>query len=155
MGGTDSTKLDADSQSEGFVAVSAEPGSAPQTHAADGEPGTREQHDGAPPSESAAQAEASPPEFVAHDQEAPPLSATHEHSPAEPHASQDEPSLAESAATRQGPPPPAPPAAHEAPPPGAPDLVLDERLSSAAAPFLYLLAVVLVAVAAYLIYSFL
>ncbi len=33
-----------------------------------------------------------------------------------------------------------------------PDLVLDERLNSAAAPFLYLLAVVLIVVAGYFVY---
>jgi hypothetical protein len=35
-----------------------------------------------------------------------------------------------------------------------PDLVLDERLDSAAAPFLYLLAVILLAVAGYFVYTF-
>lgn len=35
-----------------------------------------------------------------------------------------------------------------------PDLILDERLSSAAAPFLYLLAIILIAVAGYFIYAF-
>ncbi len=36
-----------------------------------------------------------------------------------------------------------------------PDLVLDERLTSAAAPFLYLLAIILIAVAGYFAYVFL
>ncbi len=35
-----------------------------------------------------------------------------------------------------------------------PDLVLDERLTSAAAPFLYLLSTVLIAVAGYFVYLF-
>ncbi|MFZ1108836.1 MAG: hypothetical protein WAN43_10915 [Rhodomicrobium sp.] len=38
-------------------------------------------------------------------------------------------------------------------PPG-PDLILDERLNSAAAPFLYLLAIILIAVAGYFVYIF-
>ncbi len=36
-----------------------------------------------------------------------------------------------------------------------PDLILDERLNSAAAPFLYLVAIILVAVAGYFVYTFL
>jgi hypothetical protein len=36
-----------------------------------------------------------------------------------------------------------------------PDLILDERLTSAAAPFLYLLAIILIAVAGYFVYVFL
>ncbi len=36
-----------------------------------------------------------------------------------------------------------------------PDLILDERLTSAAAPFLYLLAIFLIAVAGYFAYVFL
>lgn len=36
-----------------------------------------------------------------------------------------------------------------------PDLILDERLTSAAAPFLYLLAIILIAVAGYFAYTFL
>ncbi len=36
-----------------------------------------------------------------------------------------------------------------------PDLILDERLNSAAAPFLYLLSLVLIAVAGYFVYTFL
>jgi hypothetical protein len=36
-----------------------------------------------------------------------------------------------------------------------PDLILDERLNSAAAPFLYLLAIILLAVAGYFAYTFL
>ncbi len=35
-----------------------------------------------------------------------------------------------------------------------PDLILDERLTSAAAPFLYMLAIALVAGAGYLVYMF-
>jgi len=35
-----------------------------------------------------------------------------------------------------------------------PDLILDERLTSAAAPFLYTLSVVLIAVAGYFVYLF-
>jgi hypothetical protein len=35
-----------------------------------------------------------------------------------------------------------------------PDSVLDERLNSAAAPFLYLLAIILIAVAGYFVYTF-
>jgi hypothetical protein len=35
-----------------------------------------------------------------------------------------------------------------------PDLILDERLNSAAAPFLYLLAIILIAVAGYFAYTF-
>ncbi len=35
-----------------------------------------------------------------------------------------------------------------------PDLILDERLTSAAAPFLYMLSVVLIAVAGYFVYLF-
>jgi hypothetical protein len=35
-----------------------------------------------------------------------------------------------------------------------PDLILDERLNSAAAPFLYLLSVILIAVAGYFLYNF-
>ncbi len=36
-----------------------------------------------------------------------------------------------------------------------PDLILDERLTSAAAPFLYMLSVVLIGVAGYFVYLFL
>ncbi len=36
-----------------------------------------------------------------------------------------------------------------------PDLILDERLNSAAAPFLYLLSIILIAVAGYFVYTFL
>ncbi len=39
--------------------------------------------------------------------------------------------------------------------PNAPDLILDERLTSAAAPFLYLLSIILIAIAAYFLYIFL
>ncbi|MFT4077677.1 hypothetical protein [Rhodomicrobium sp.] len=66
-----------------------------------------------------------------------------------------ETSLADAAEARQEAPAAQPAASHEPPPPGAPDLILDERLSSAAAPFLYLLAIILLAVAGYLVYSFL
>jgi|GEM_PF-4569888 len=66
-----------------------------------------------------------------------------------------ETSLADAAEARQEAPTAQPAASHEPPPPGAPDLILDERLSSAAAPFLYLLAIILLAVAGYLVYSFL
>ncbi len=38
--------------------------------------------------------------------------------------------------------------------PVGPDLLLDERLSSAAAPFLYLLSIILIAVAGYFAYMF-
>ena len=44
---------------------------------------------------------------------------------------------------------------HDAPLPPGPDLILDERLTSAAAPFLYMLSVVLIAVAGYFVYLFL
>ncbi len=44
---------------------------------------------------------------------------------------------------------------HDVPFRPGPDLVLDERLTSAAAPFLYLLAVVLIAVTGYFVYLFL
>ena len=43
---------------------------------------------------------------------------------------------------------------HEAPLRLGPDLNLDERLTSAAAPFLYLLSTVLIAVAGYFVYLF-
>jgi hypothetical protein len=39
--------------------------------------------------------------------------------------------------------------------PGGPDLILDERLTSAAAPFLYLLSIILIAIAGYFLYNFL
>ncbi len=35
-----------------------------------------------------------------------------------------------------------------------PDLILDERLTSAAAPFLYMLSIILIAVAGYFVYLF-
>jgi hypothetical protein len=35
-----------------------------------------------------------------------------------------------------------------------PDVILDERLNSAAAPFLYLLAIVLISIAGYFVYAF-
>ena len=44
---------------------------------------------------------------------------------------------------------------HERPAHAGPDLISDERLNSAAAPFLYLLAVVLTAAAGYFVYMFL
>ena len=43
---------------------------------------------------------------------------------------------------------------HDAPMLPGPDLILDERLTSAAAPFLYMLSVVLIAVAGYFVYLF-
>jgi hypothetical protein len=43
---------------------------------------------------------------------------------------------------------------HDAPMQPQPDLILDERLTSAAAPFLYMLSVVLIAVAGYFVYLF-
>ena len=43
---------------------------------------------------------------------------------------------------------------HDAPMPSEPDLILDERLTSAAAPFLYMLSLVLIAVAGYFVYLF-
>jgi hypothetical protein len=43
---------------------------------------------------------------------------------------------------------------HDAPMPPGPDLILDERLTSAAAPFLYMLSLVLIAVAGYFVYLF-
>ena len=43
---------------------------------------------------------------------------------------------------------------HDAPMRPGPDLILDERLTSAAAPFLYMLSVVLIAVAGYFVYLF-
>jgi hypothetical protein len=44
---------------------------------------------------------------------------------------------------------------HDIPMRPGPDLILDERLTSAAAPFLYMLSVVLIAVAGYFVYLFL
>jgi len=41
---------------------------------------------------------------------------------------------------------------HNAPLPSEPDLILDERLTSAAAPFLYMLSLALIAVAGYFVY---
>jgi len=46
------------------------------------------------------------------------------------------------------------PSHSDIPMPPGPDLVLDERLTSAAAPFLYLLSVILIAVAGYFVYLF-
>ena len=43
---------------------------------------------------------------------------------------------------------------HDAPMPPGPDLILDDRLTSAAAPFLYMLSLVLIAVAGYFVYLF-
>jgi hypothetical protein len=43
---------------------------------------------------------------------------------------------------------------HPVPMRAGPDLILDERLTSAAAPFLYMLAIALVAVAGYFVYMF-
>ena len=43
---------------------------------------------------------------------------------------------------------------HDAPMRSGPDLILDERLTSAAAPFLYMLSIVLIAVAGYFVYLF-
>jgi hypothetical protein len=43
---------------------------------------------------------------------------------------------------------------HGAPLPSEPDLILDERLTSAAAPFLYMLSLALIAVAGYFVYLF-
>ena len=43
---------------------------------------------------------------------------------------------------------------HDALMPPGPDLILDERLTSAAAPFLYMLSLVLIAVAGYFVYLF-
>ena len=43
---------------------------------------------------------------------------------------------------------------HDAPMLPGPDLILDERLTSAAAPFLSMLSVVLIAVAGYFVYLF-
>lgn len=40
----------------------------------------------------------------------------------------------------------------DAPLPAEPDLILDERLTSAAAPFLYMLSLALIAVAGYFVY---
>ena len=42
----------------------------------------------------------------------------------------------------------------DAPLPAEPDLILDERLTSAAAPFLYMLSLALIAVAGYFVYLF-
>jgi hypothetical protein len=46
------------------------------------------------------------------------------------------------------------PAHADVPLPPASDLIIDERLTSAAAPFLYLLSIILIAVAAYFLYIF-
>ena len=43
---------------------------------------------------------------------------------------------------------------HDIPMRPGPDLIMDERLTSAAAPFLYMLSVVLIAVAGYFVYLF-
>jgi hypothetical protein len=43
---------------------------------------------------------------------------------------------------------------HDAPLPSEPDLILDERLTSAAAPFLYMLSLALIAVAGNFVYLF-
>ena len=43
---------------------------------------------------------------------------------------------------------------YDAPMPSEPDLILDERLTSAAAPFLFMLSLVLIAVAGYFVYLF-
>ena len=43
---------------------------------------------------------------------------------------------------------------HDTPMRPGPDLILDERLTSAAAPFLYMLSIVLIAVAGYFVYLF-
>ena len=43
---------------------------------------------------------------------------------------------------------------HNASLPSEPDLILDERLTSAAAPFLYMLSLALIAVAGYFVYLF-
>ena len=43
---------------------------------------------------------------------------------------------------------------HDAPLPSEPDLILDERLTSAAAPFLYMLSLALITVAGYFVYLF-
>ncbi|MBJ7543673.1 hypothetical protein [Rhodomicrobium udaipurense] len=138
MGGTEN-KFDANSQSEEFDADPAASGLARQP---DERPLAIAPDDAALQSEAARREDAA----AAAESELAPLDSTPAH---------HEPSLAEEAETRQGPvPDPAVPP-HEPPPPGAPDLILDERLTSAAAPFLYLLAIVLLAVAGYLIYSFL
>jgi hypothetical protein len=156
MGGTEN-KFDANSQSEEFVADPAASGLArqpeerplaiaPDDAALQSEPSERPVDPAE--SEAARRADAAERELAPQD------SAPAQPAP-EPPPAHHEPSLAEEAETRQGPvPDPAVPA-HEPPPPGAPDLILDERLTSAAAPFLYLLAIVLLAVAGYLIYSFL
>ncbi|MBJ7534394.1 hypothetical protein JDN40_09795 [Rhodomicrobium vannielii ATCC 17100] len=156
MGGTEN-KFDANSQSEEFVADPAASGLAgapdeqPSASASD-EAALQSEPTDSPvdPAESeAARREDAPERELAPQDSAPAQAAT------EPAGAHQEPSLAEEAEARQGPvPDPAVPP-HEPPPPGAPDLILDERLTSAAAPFLYLLAIVLLAVAGYLIYSFL
>jgi hypothetical protein len=43
---------------------------------------------------------------------------------------------------------------HDVPMRPGPDLILDERLTSAAAPFLYLLSIILTAVTGYFLYIF-
>ncbi len=45
-------------------------------------------------------------------------------------------------------------AGHDVPMLPGPDLITDERLTSAAAPFLYMLSLVLIAVAGYFVYLF-
>ncbi len=45
-------------------------------------------------------------------------------------------------------------AGHDVPMRSGPDLIMDERLTSAAAPFLYMLSLVLIAVAGYFVYLF-
>jgi hypothetical protein len=156
MGGTEN-KFDANSRSEEF---GADPAASGLAGAPDEQLTAATTDDTAPPSEPTdrpvdpADSEAARREDAPERELAPQDSAPAQATP-EPPVAHQEPSLAEEAATRQGPvPDPAVPA-HEPPPPGAPDLILDERLMSAAAPFLYLLAIILLAVAGYLIYSFL
>jgi hypothetical protein len=159
MGGTEN-KFDANSQSEEFVADPAASGLArqpeerplaiaPDDAALQSEPSERPVDPAE--SEAARREDAA----AAAESELAPRDSTPAQPASEPPPAHHEPSLAEEAEARQGPvPDPAVPP-HEPPPPGAPDLILDERLTSAAAPFLYLLAIVLLAVAGYLIYSFL
>ncbi len=45
-------------------------------------------------------------------------------------------------------------AGHDVPMLSGPDLIMDARLTSAAAPFLYMLSLVLIAVAGYFVYLF-
>ncbi|MBT3070902.1 hypothetical protein KKP04_08485 [Rhodomicrobium sp. Az07] len=147
MGGTDNTRFDANSQNE---AGGADPSG--QARAPDEPPLATAPDDAVLVSQPDAPRHGEPP---VEDGAPPPASPAHQTAPSETPVADHEPSLSDEAATRQGPPPEREVPPHEPPPAGAPDLILDERLTSAAAPFLYLLGIVMLAVAGYLVYLFL